>query len=444
MELGSPYWLGLVPVLLILWRLRKGMFKNRRNTRKRAVALESLSQLWKVPTEAEANQGSVVVAAPAGDSEAPEPVFQHDEITRFYQQHVQALKGTIAALLKEVLSILDREGDCPSVVNTTGEAEATLDRSVYDVLGQTPLYKHTLHVAEEVLRLIQDGPLRPKALLAALAHDLGKTPAYRGKLYALGDHPLISVTVLGQLPGFRELPYGEEVSKAIRDHHRNPTGFLPEKLKQADQAARRREMAENLPAQTAPPQSNERLPQKVQPAPVIHTAAEIFGGPRPKPKGKMEVRLQTLALPWLEAEVFLDLLNPFINRLNGGRWDAFSMREGTVYVQVKTMWEITKKIARQHKKSEVLLADTDEALRRNYLLSVVEKLKDDKDAIARGLIQDGYFGAPFIVRLKTGDEMTKGFYTPFNAEAFGENVSDLEARKVGKIREIVAVLPKFE
>ncbi len=80
---------------------------------------------------------------------------------------------------------------------------------------------------------------------------------------------------------------------------------------------------------------------------------------------------------------------------------------------------------------------------RNILYSIVCNLRRQKDAIARGLIKEGYFGGQFVVRMKDGRE--HGFYyTPFNAEAFGEAVSHFENLKKEKIKEIAEVLPKVQ
>jgi hypothetical protein len=47
-------------------------------------------------------------------------------------------------------------------------------------------------------------------------------------------------------------------------------------------------------------------------------------------------------------------------------------------------------------------------------------------SIARGLVKDEYFGAPFMVHMSDGKEFSKVYYTPFTAEAFGCSVSELE------------------
>jgi len=120
------------------------------------------------------------------------------------------------------------------------------------------------------------------------------------------------------------------------------------------------------------------------------------------------------------------------------------MSNGYVYFQVKILWEVVKKIARRKGNTEVLLGDADESMRQNILFSIVNRLRTDKDAIARGLIQDKYFGAPFIVTMRDGKKFDKGYYTPFVAEVFTSTVSELEARKVGKLKDIVDVSPKYE
>lgn len=53
--------------------------------------------------------------------------------------------------------------------------------------------------------------------------------------------------------------------------------------------------------------------------------------------------------------------------------------------------------------------------------------------------------APLLSSLmKDGTEYKKGYYTPFMAEAFTSTVSELEALKVGRLKQIREVAPKFE
>ena len=119
------------------------------------------------------------------------------------------------------------------------------------------------------------------------------------------------------------------------------------------------------------------------------------------------------------------------------------MANGYVYVQVGLLWSVTKKVARINGDPSVLIADSDEELRTNILYSIVERLKTEANAIARGLIRDGYFSAPFVVTMRDGTVHSKASYVPFNLEAFGMLTSELESQKYGKVREIVDVTPKW-
>jgi hypothetical protein len=349
----------------------------------------------------------------------------------------------------ELLKILDNRGECPSVVNTDREEGAKLESNVYDVLAKTSLLQHTINVAVEIMNLFgNSGPYLQKAIVAALAHDLGKIPSYQKKLYSVGDHPLISIGILNQIAAEKRISLSaeemDEIFRAIKNHHRNSDEFLTLKLKEADQAARRRELAENI-AEDAGSDSSEPRVREQHDTEALPTSSstvtdktDIFGDK------KERIVLKETELSWLDLDEYLSELTPYINRLDGGRWDAFSMRDGYVYIQVKTLWEVAKTIARRNKHADIFLGDADEEFRRNILYSIVQRLKTEKDAIARGLIKDGYFGAPFVVHMRDGTKYTKGFYTPFNAEAFAQTVSELEAKKVGRLKEIVEVTPRFE
>jgi urocanate hydratase len=66
-------------------------------------------------------------------------------------------------------------------------------------------------------------------------------------------------------------------------------------------------------------------------------------------------------------------------------------------------------LRKRHKKlgkgdHDIALMDSDRELKRNILYSIVCNLRREKDAIAGGLIKDGYFGGQFIVRMRDGKE----------------------------------------
>jgi hypothetical protein len=470
-----------------------GLFKKNKSLKavltkgKEKITLEELSKLWMESSASaignEQTENSAVeqqCSKTAVKTEEIQISYKHQEIRDFYLKHI-ANKDCFSRLhekiARELLNILDREGNCPSVVTTFNEDEGKLPKDVYDILARTSLLQHTLNVTEKMIELLGgSGPFMSKAVITALAHDLGKIPSHR-KLYATGDHPLVSIGLLNQIEAFNNAFSDEkkdEIFKAIKDHHRNSDEFLCQKLKEADQAARRKELAENSKniVQNAVTESHKENEEPLPEPESLETPAapddsikegyiiphfisdedegakkrpgdtDIFGSSIKPEKEKVNITEQDM--PWFDPDEFLGELNPYINRLNGGRWDAFSMSNGYVYFQVKILWEVVKKIARQKDNTEVLLGDADESMRQNILYTIVSRLRADKDAIARGLIQDKYFGAPFVVTMRDGKKFDKGYYTPFVAEAFASTVSDLEARKIGKLKDIVDVSPKYE
>ncbi|MDA8171388.1 MAG: HD domain-containing protein, partial [Nitrospiraceae bacterium] len=395
-----------------------GLPSHKRGWGKKEIALEALSTIWSRHrnTEIYLEQLACLWRNQAGQplpAEAESPVFEHPEIQDFYDEYLK--KRTFSAtpggaVVREILQLLDREGDCPSVVNGKGEAEGLTDKNAYDVLAGIKLYRHTLDVAEEMIKTFKgSAAMLPKVLITSLGHDLGKLPSYRKTLYSLGDHPLIGVTILEGLPGYAGLPYKDEVNKAIVDHHRYPKGLLGEKLKEADQDARRTEIASNIqerPAEGGAGPDPGRPEEPLQPAPKPEAdPAEkdsVFITHAKKEKEK--VKLKELPLLWFDAERFLAELKPFINRLDGARWSAFSMPDGHVYFQAAVLEEVAKKLGKGD--PNIALMDSDKELKRNILYSVVCLLRREKDAIARGLIKDGYFGGPFIVRMQDGREIS--------------------------------------
>ena len=421
-----------------------------KSLKKQKITLEELSKIWlpEVATKEESirRQRTDVV-------QESQLNFQHQEITDFYLDYVANKPYFLKIqdeVVRELLNILDRDGDCPSVVNTFNDEENRLPKDAYDILAQTPLWQHSLNVTKKIIELLGDSrPLIPKAVITALAHDLGKIPSYRDqKLYVTGDHPLISIGILNKIEAFNKAfsdDKKDEIFKAIRNHHRKADGLLCQKLKEADQAARRKELAENsknIQVAIEIERPIEKPIEAEKPISSENKDKDTFYSPTETEKEKIVLVEQELS--WFDPDEFLTELNPYINRLNGGRWDAFSMNDGYVYFQVKTLWEVAKKIARRKGNKEVLLADADESMRQNILYTIVSRLRSEKDAIARGLIQDTYFGAPFVVTMRDGKKYDKSYYTPFVAEVFAPTVSSLEARKVGKLKDIIDVSPKYE
>lgn len=220
------------------------------------VSLEELSLIWTIPIQDHITGFSDLKkyerSQPknnASDQSRPCPVFRHREIARYHQERVEAgsiFTGDARECVEDILKLLDQEGGCPSVVNRNPrEAERGLEQDIYAALTGVPLYLHSLNVAGEIASICNQRKFLAVAVIAGLAHDLGKIPSFQNKLHSSGDHGAIAPIVLGTLDSFRKLPFGGDVIEAIRQHHRpNPEPELAIWLRDADKAARMRELAE--------------------------------------------------------------------------------------------------------------------------------------------------------------------------------------------------------
>ena len=399
---------------------------------KAEVLLQDLSQLW-------IKNGEVNIAdlAPLWrDEKVPDTIeevsieFQNARIQQFYNKHIRPLRHASQqqVVCRDLLSLLDTEGQCPSVVNVSRDIEASWDSNTYTLLGQTNLIDHSLNVAEQVIRLLQEsetGYLMPDTIIAALSHDLGKLPSIRGHLYSLGEHPLAAGRILVGLQSFKQLPLKEEILQAVKFHHKQPQELLGKTLKRADQLARQQELE----------QAQERL-QPLEKPPKWHNEAKSQDGIfDEKPEAKKKVTVPKLInLPWLDTHALLKDMRPYINRLEGRRFSAFSMPNGFVYFMPKILEVIAKKQAEQAGVLEVVTMEKEEM--REVLLSIVHQLRQE-EVIANGLLQNNYFGAYFTVTMKSGVTMN-GYYTPCHAEAF-DSIAVMEDAKSGILLDVVSV-----
>lgn len=454
------------------------------------IALGDLSQVWNRPEEERvislAELSKNWLAHPQAPVKVPEPLppaFRHPEIAEFHRELVQGkanMVENVRLCIDELLRILDREGDCPSVVNrNTNEAEGKLEKNVFARLAGLPLYRHALNVAREMAVRCNQPFMAPKEVITGLAHDLGKLPSYQEPMYCTGDHPLIAPTVLEKIESFRQLTYAEEVTDAVRQHHRaQPESDLGKRLKSADQTCRTREIAALLGPDSGEPREGKgsagrhreksytRKPATETQGPPVQsprdppretdgavTAEEtqaanvaVFGAfPDPDPdifgaNGGTDERIVNTLVPieWFDPATTLSYLKQFVNRMKGGRFVAFSMPDGTVYVQVAFFWMTAKRLSSND--SKLLTADADIQARRDIMFSMVERLKESK-AIATDLLGPGFFMARFVINPESEAPREDNFI-PFRAEAFGEPVSALEARKVHRLREIRRVTAK--
>ena len=346
------------------------------------------------------------------------------------------------AVCRQLVQLLDREGDCPSVVDVRGDVEAAWEANTYRLLAQTTLLDHSLDVAEQVVRLLADNQawhVIPDTLVAALAHDLGKLPSARGTLYALGEHPLAAGTVLAGVPGFKELGRKDEILRAIKLHHKVADGLLGKTLKQADQLARQQELEEAMAAGGLQEEEGKEGRTELEGGAARQGVKEIFAETT-GPEVAREEKPRPLDISrWFDAAGFLALLKPVINRLDGRRFLAFSMADGLVYFQVKALEQAARQQAERAGCMEIATMAADDPTMRRVLFAVVQRLRQEPEVIARHLIRDSYFGGYFLLTRKFGKEL-RGYYTPFHAECFG-SIAEMERAKPDLLRDIVKVTP---
>jgi len=450
-----------VLVVLILSVLRSG--KNKEVTRQE-VTLGDLSKLWVKGRKTGELHISEIAPIWRDEKEQGKPetksyVFRNEQIAEFFKKHIdQAPWFRNAGLQKDVccqiLLMLEKEGDCPSVVNAADDVEASWDSNTYTLLGKTSLLDHTLNVARAIIKLLAEDDARhviPDTLIAALGHDLGKLPSIKGHLYSLGEHPLAAGRVLAEIASFKQLARKDEISMAIKLHHKRAEGLLGKTLKKADQLARQKELehaVEQLVDRKAKeppsvPLSSAPVPKKSSPVSESSAAwqaqADIYGEDEALEKKKKDAPNLIDISAWFDAQTFLNSLRSYINRVSGRRFMAFSMPEGYVYFQAKAIEEVARKQAEQAGAIDIATMASDDLTMRQVLFSVVYHLRVEHEVIARELIKDQYFGGYFTITTKGGKTM-QGYYTPFHAEAFGP-IAEMENGKTGLLKNFKSVEP---
>lgn len=454
--------------------------------------LEKISFVWREPEEA--------------PSKAPRPHFEHLEIGQFYDEYVAAkvtVKGGRRAVIVKILQILDKEGECPSVMgkgeDTCGhEPEREIGNELYQYLSLTPLWKHSLLVARKYVAKFQYDVMVPDALIISLGHDLGKIPRYYKKIYKSGDHAALSTNILNGIAEYCALPNRNELNRIIMSHHLLvPCTPLAEQLKAADGEARsiegegfipwldRKDDASSLATEIqsnaesakgsddAPIKSMANSPQKKPakdlnsekdasekqpvrksqaapkddlPNPVQASTANVYALEEGSSKKGHHVCSEIQLPEWWDAEKILAVINESINKIiknNDGKpvWMAASdIGTGMVWVDERLVWESMKTVA-ANRDTKLLMADANVADRRDFLYTAISELGRQKK-VETSYMGKGYYQVPVNAITGSGKSITM-FLIPFIPEAFGETAFNLGVRKGELIQKMVAkILPK--
>ena len=260
--------------------------------------------------------------------------------------------------------------------------------------------------------------------------------------------------------GDREKPNPGEIKKTAeivgKQERVDTIPDIPEQITQKPTATRETVSAGPVPAQMEifPPEkespaenSEDKINVDAGMGAALMAITNMSSNPGQTLSSPGLVRKSTQPIPrmdiedWWDAQDFLDEVKPYINKMFGTRYLAFS-KGGFVYAQAKVLEEVIRKLAARAGRPEI--ADLDSVTNsqeinnmHSIMTTIVGKLRVHHDVIARELVREGYFGGKFIVLKKDGSQMS-GYYTPFHIEAFGQT-KEMEDAKPSIIRDIVDV-----
>ena len=428
------------------------------------VDFREIARIWRITPEVR-------------DEPLPPPEYGREEIRQFHFRWVTlpTVQGEKKRIIEKILSILDRQGDCPSVVQRNkNEAESKYDQDVFQQLAQIPLWQHSLAVASNLADSMKQAVMIPDALIAGLGHDLGKIPAYQETLYRTGDHPILSLIVLNRIPGYESMSNLDDISQAIRQHHQlAPETPLGVALKKADKKTRLEEISRIAPTENDPPQEiTEKSGKELPPSPNIEETGKVKHGVG-KEKGKekeknvqppkqdrrpadnqkkksasrnKKVKKAKIAVSnkdrelaeKLELNLILDALKKRIDKVEKGRWSVISTPEGIVLCQPDALWWEIKNVDQNN--PELLAGDADEATRRKIIGAVVKRMDQEFKAIETSHLGKGYYTVQCLVITANGKAL-KIPLIPFRGEeAFNLLPSQLEVSKLPNIKRLVQMV----
>jgi len=426
---------GLVLALLVyLWIPEK-------SPKKRKEAITRLNQtLEGVPGPPEGKKFHGCSPKDSCESlPAGTPHWQNGRIIRFYSEYVQPYAKVLAnsgylPRIIALLTLLDAQGNCPSVVQIAGEQ----GQNIYRLLSRITLLEHSINVAEkivqEVLRQgVKDAEmLVGKLLVAALGHDIGKIPDLAAaSTYSKGDHAYLSYLVMKNAILTQDFPQREEILKAVKEHHYKVETGLTGLLRKADHLAREGE-AEMLAAE------GESVTELVG---AIRQQSEHNEAKGTVTSGKGEAP-QLINLDWLDLNEFAHFVEPYINMENEGRFKAFSMNNGLVYLMLDLVSDTVVRLAQKHNHPEVLVNAQSREKKRAIEYTVKTMLM--QEGHIPSFIGAGYSGARFALYNKEGKKLRVGIYMPVSVQFFKATLKELEARKnkTDFLKQIKEVQPK--
>jgi len=427
---------GLIALGIILFLL--GKEKVSLKPEEEEITLEELATLWKDPKEDSPNPQKTLgeeLNLKESNETKNYSKWQNELIREFWKKEVLPFRRILesqSALfpILKILTLLDRYGSCPSIVSAHEDQEAKDLKNHWEVLAKVTLVEHTLRVTYHMIQIYKshykDQILRGAYILSGLSHDIGKIPGLREKkVYALGDHPIISAEVLIEVA--RGIPYLEQVVHAVKSHHfPKPQDELTQHLQQSDKRAREEELMlfgrEGVVFEEEV--ELEDTGTKVIPFPLTASSE-----PKTSNKfiGKVTIPTSETQIPLWLSETLPEILKrilPHINQPTGfGRWKAISSPNGICYIDPELLLEKAREVMKEKKVTDITFMD--DSLKEKAKILIADALRS-RGWLGEG-VKEGYYGAYWNYELQ--GQVKQGYWTPVVTSAFGVMPNELEMKK---------------
>jgi hypothetical protein len=310
----------------------------------------------------------------------------------FESQHV-------ADVLKELIEILEKHGHCPSVSLGKKDSEAIDLLSVKDNLVQVSLKEHTYAAAHNLVEIIKNNYMEyedhiPKAVITALAHDIGKIPEYRlSGAYNTYEHHLVSANKLTELFAGKDIFWIRQAVHAVENHHAYSSDDFTVRLKEADRQARQLELIK-------------------------------FS------KGYSIIAFED----WFKADDLYKRIESHINYIQSyKRWVAFTFK-GIIYCKPDFIYDKAKELCREAKALDATFIYDSE--KQNALRKIVAALR--KVDVIPDFLKPNQYTRKFELKTHVGKQ--KYVLTPLKCSD-SLNLQELESRKMGYLEIVDRVIP---
>lgn len=337
-----------------------------------------------------------------------------------------------------LFKLLDEEGHYSSV-RQKDTKDSARDKSQYDLLAQTSLAEHSVHVAENAFRLINEnytvgkGTVVPKILFAAFAHDIGKILSVSGQEYFTGQHPVDGASYVRDVLLRDKGKLAESVSHLIAHHHDGLWEQTPKDLTiliKADQAARKQELAENTQKYKEEKEKNTSAPPQADGNATDISGVMVSDEPVKKRHLASPLDIREIPVHFPTVEIFRRLL-PSINYVKkGGYFYVFSQPDGNIYLQAETVHAVIGLVAQEHGFTEPFYTSTDPHIKKSCLQSFCN-LWRKQGYVPEKLVGPKFYGNFFLVFNPRTNKPIRTFYMVLKASAFGYEPKHFEKQRLG-------------